>query len=497
MKTGIRPRLVTVLIIVLSLVVAAAAQIPDGDRLPYSGGLLVGRAIASGQMQRPDHSVPDAFAIKPPTVTCTPQPCVLPNIQVSPPPDTTPRNETTVVANPGNSQQLLSSANDYNCDNLTGLFVSTNGGSSFTETCMNVAAGYTGAGEPSVAYDLSSNKYIAGVQLDSLGNGAIAIQKNFGAASIAVPAFFAGGSADKPWLHVDTTSTSHYKNHLYISATQFDPSNNSEITVSHSANGGKSFTTVAVDAEQLYPIVDQFSDLAIGRDGAVYVSWMRCTANGPEGDCGHTTATLLISKSTDGGMTWSTESPIASAALTKDSCGAFFGCLPNTHEPVSEIPVIAIDNSSGPHAGTLYAAFYNWTGAYMVEEVAHSTDGGATWSKPVRVTPLTDKHDQFFNWMRVSSKGVLGVTWLDRRNDPANINYEAYAAFSTNGGVSFQTNKNLAKAPSNPLNDGFNGYFMGDYTGSSWYGEKLYFTSCDTSNGISCQDELYGYFNAP
>ena len=497
MKKSARPKFAMVVITILLLAVAAAAQIPDGDRLPYSGGLLVGRAIASGKMERPGHSDLAALASNETKVTCSPQPCVLPNVQISPPPDTNPRNETTIVVNPGNGQQLLSGANDYNCATLIGLFTSTNGGTSFTETCMKAATGYTGAGEPSVAYDLAGNKYITGIQLDSLGNGAVAIQKNSGAASIAVSAFFPGGSADKDWLQVDTSSTSPYKNHLYISATQFDPSNNSEITVSSSNNGGASFTTVPVDAEQLYPLVDQFSDLTIGRDGTVYVSWMRCLANSIQGDCGHTVATLLISKSTDGGMTWSAESTIATATLAKDSCGEFFGCLPNTHERVSEIPVIAIDKSSGPYAGTLYAAFYNWLNTYMVEEVAHSKDGGATWSTPVRVTPATDKHDQFFNWIHVSSKGVVGVTWLDRRNDPANIKYQAFAAFSTNGGVSFQANKNLASAPSNPLNDGFGGYFMGDYTGNAWYGTKLYVAACDTRNGTSCQDELYGYFNAP
>jgi hypothetical protein len=496
-KTSACPKFVMVVTTILLLAVAAAAQIPDGDRLPYSGGLLVARAIASGKMERPGQSALAAVASRPEIVTCSPQPCVLPNVQISPPPDTNPRNETTIVTNPGNSQLLLSGANDYGCPNLIGIFTSTNGGTSFTETCMNAAPGHTGAGEPSVAYDLAGNRYITGIQLDSVGNGNVAIQKNSGAASIAVSAFFAGGSADKDWLQVDTSINSPHKNHLYISATQFDPSNNSEITVSNSTNGGKSFTTVPVDAEQLYPTIDQFSDLTIGRNGTVYVSWMRCVATSIHGDCGSTVATLLISKSTDGGMTWSAESTIATATLAKDSCGEFFGCLPNTHERVSEIPVIAIDNSTGTHAGTLYAAFYNWTGAYMLEEVAHSKDGGATWSTPVRVTPATDNHDQFFNWLHVSSKGVVAVTWLDRRNDPANINYEAFAAFSTNGGVSFQANKKLASAMSNPLNDGFSGYFMGDYTGNSWYGTKLYVAACDTRNGTSCQDELYGYFNAP
>jgi hypothetical protein len=497
MKTSPCPKLALLAITLLSLVVGAAAQIPDGDRLPYSGGLLVGRAIASGKMERPGHSALAASATRQLTVNCSPQPCTLPNIQISPTPDTNPRNETAIVTNPSNSQQLLSSANDYSCATLIGLYTSTNGGTSFTKTCMKAAPGYTGAGEPSVAYDLQSNKYIAGIQLDSLGNGAVAIQKNSGAATIVVPALFSGGSVDKPWLQVDTNGSSPHKNHLYISATQFDPSNDSEITVSTSTNGGAKFTTVPVDAEQIYPIIDQFSDLAIAKNGTIYVSWMRCTANSVQSDCGHTVATLLISSSTDGGKTWSAETTIATPTLAKDSCGEFFGCLPNTHERVSEIPVIAIDNSTGTYAGTIYAAFYTLLNTYMEEEVAHSMDGGITWSKPVRVTPTSDKHDQFFNWIHVSSKGVVGVTWLDRRNDPANIDYEAYASFSTNGGVTFSTNKNLATAASNPLDDGFNGYFMGDYTGNSWYGTKLYMAACDTRNGATCQDELYGYYNAP
>ena len=78
---------------------------------------------------------------------------------------------------------------------------------------MKAAAGYTGAGEAGVAYDLQSNKYVTGIQLDSLGNGAVAIQKNSGAATIAVTAIFAGGSVDKDWLQVDTNAASPHKNH--------------------------------------------------------------------------------------------------------------------------------------------------------------------------------------------------------------------------------------------------------------------------------------------
>jgi hypothetical protein len=99
-----------------------------------------------------------------------------------------------------------------------------------------------------------------------------------------------------------------------------------------------------VDATQIFPNVDTFTDLAIGTDGAVYVSWMRCTANGPNGDCGDTTATFYFAKSTDGGNTWSAPTKIVSAHLAPDpNFCCFYGALPNTDERMSDIPVIAMN----------------------------------------------------------------------------------------------------------------------------------------------------------
>jgi hypothetical protein len=219
---------------------------------------------------------------------------------------------------------------------------------------------------------------------------------------------------------------------------------------------------------------------------------MRCTANGPTGDCGGATATLLLSKSTDGGNTWTAPATIAQVNLAPDTCVAFYGCLPNTSERVSEIPVIDISN--GPvHAGRLYAAFYNWTGTFMQVQVAASSDGGNTWGAAVPVAPASDTHDQFFPWLSVNSQGVVGVTWLDRRDDPNNVSYEAFATTSSSGGIAFTPNRQISTAPSNPSNDGFGGRFMGDYTGNAWVGKTLYASWSDTRMGSATQDEVGGF----
>jgi Neuraminidase (sialidase) len=288
---------------------------------------------------------------------------------------------------------------------------------------------------------------------------------------------------------VDTNANSPFKNALYVSVTQFAFNNNSEISVSHSIDGGNTWSTVAVDTQQTFPKVDQFSDLAVGADGAVYVNWLRCRANGPSGDCGGTTANLMFSKSTDGGVTWSTPIVATTTALVTDPgfC-CFYGQLPNTSERVSNIPANAVRGSGA--TARVSMVYYDWTGTQMQVKVATSNDGGTTWGAGVRAN-TSNAGDQFFPWLNVAKNGRLGVTWLDRRNDPANLKYQPFFAFSNNGGTSFSNSHALSSTPSDPTNDGFGGGFMGDYTGNAWNGKALYASWMDTRSG-TCQDEVGG-----
>lgn len=450
---------------------------------PLSTSVLVAQGIHNGTIRLNGHGPAAGVS---PDLKCKPTPCALKNRQVSQ--GTQPNNETPIVANPKNNKQLLTGANDYNCPNTQGFYSSNNAGKKWSLFCMQNLAGQFGEGDPGVGYDLNGNSYITGIDSPNGNTGEIIFQKSsnnggsWSAPAIAVNPFFSGGLTDKEWLQIDTNAGSPHANALYISVTQFAPNNNSTITVAHSTNGGSTWSNVQVDTTQVFPNVDQFSDLAVGKDGTVYVTWMRCTANGPTGDCGGTTANEWFSKSTDGGSTWSAATKIANVKLVTDSCNcAFYGNLPNTSERISNIPAVDVDNSSGANSGNLYTVFYNFTGTQMQVEVSTSTNGGSTWSAPVRVT--TAANDEFLPWLTVSPTGVVGATWMDRRNDPSNVNYEEFGALSTNGS-SFGTNFQLASQPSNPFNDGFGGAFIGDYTGNYWASKTLYAVWTDTRNGI-------------
>jgi hypothetical protein len=480
-----RVRFVATLTTLLLVTPLVFAQLDNTK--PFSGGVLAARAFRAGKL------VPQGGGTlqNPPGLTCSPAPCVLTPTRASE--GGQPANENPVAVNPRNPQQLLSGANDYNCSNIQGWYASSDGGATWNHTC---SPGSGGEGDPIVGYDLNNRAYAGGIQN---GNIILSSSTDNGAhwgSPIKVTGPLLGYLADKPWLEVDTTPGSPNQNALYISTTQFASNSDSEIAVSRSTDGGATWKTVAVDTRQTFPAVDQFSDLAVGADGTVYVSWQRCVANGPSGDCGGTTATYVLSKSNDGGATWSSPVTIGTATLTPDPqfC-CFYGALPVTNfERVSNIPSVAAFGSG--LSAKVYASFYNWTGSQMQVLVATSIDGGNTFSSPVRVTN-SNNGDEFFQWVNVNRSGRVSVTWLDRRNDPQNVQYQPFAALGTPTG--FGPSSPLTSSLSNPNNDGFGGFFMGDYRTHVWAGggpgQNAFIDAVwmDTTTGTNnCQDEFGG-----
>lgn len=448
---------------------------------PISGGVLAARAYRAGLLQPVGGN---GLAGGGEILTCSPTPCALPNVQASG--GGQPVNEDPIATNLKNPKQMLSGGNDYNCSNIQGFYSSSDGGTTWTRTC---SPGSGGEGDPIVGYDLKNIAYAGGIQNSNVVLFSSTDNGHTWGTPVIVTTPLLGSLADKPWLEVDTNPHSPFVNSLYVSVTQFDGSSDSEISVSHSNDSGKTWTTKVVDTKQIYPTsVDQFSDLAVGADGTVYVSWQRCPANGPTGDCGGTVAKMLLSKSTDGGNTWSSPVTVASPTLVPDSCGcAFYGSLPHTSERVSNIATNAVFGSGA--TAKVYVSFYSWSSSQMQVFVAASTDGGSTFGTPTRVTN-SNKGDEFFQWVNVAANGGVGVTWLDRRKDPSNLSYQPYAAISSNGGSSFKSGP-LSTTMSNPLNDGFGGGFMGDYRCHVFNGRTMLAVWMDMRTNTS-QDEVGG-----
>jgi hypothetical protein len=446
------------------------------DKSPLSSSVLMARAIKQGKIILPGGGSA--------ANSLSPNATILPNVRAAGN-GTQPTNENPLTADPTTPSHLLSGANDYNCSALQGFYSSDDSGAHWRSHCLPVV-GAGGCGDPDVAYDTLGNSYILGIGDCNGFTGSIVLSKsnnngvNWTPPRVVIRPLFSGGITDKEWTEVDHSATSPFKDSIYTSITQFDSSSNSAISVSISRDGGQTFTTKQVDQKQIFPnSVDQFSDLAIAADGTIYVSWIRCPWNsGPTGDCGSTVAKLLVSKSTDGGMTWSAPVQIAQAKLAADTSGCGYGCFPGTGERVSDIPAIDVDDSTGK----LWVGFYNNIGGTLTAFLTSSSDGGATWSTPAQVG---SSGNQGWIWTASNDAGGVAVSFLQ---SGAPGSYVAAVALTKNGTTFNRMKTSTTPQPMLFANDGQGGFFIGDYTGGIWTGNTYHQSWMDTRNGSTSQD---------
>ena len=72
---------------------------------------------------------------------------------------------------------------------------------------------------------------------------------------------------------------------------------------------------------------------------------------------------------------------------------------------------------------------------------ARSTNGGSTWSNPIRVNDdLSISNWQWLGTMSVAPNGRIDAIWLDTRNDPGGYDSELFYAYSDDGGATFSPN---------------------------------------------------------
>ncbi len=141
-----------------------------------------------------------------PAITCSPSPCVLPNVQASE--GDQPVNSTPIVANPNNGNDLLTGSIDDNCASNLGFFASSDRGTTWNHTCMNTLDGASAGGDPGVGYDLNNVAYITGI--NSFGSGGVVVfeKSTDNGLTWSAPTEAAnnilGGLIDRDWLRVDT-----------------------------------------------------------------------------------------------------------------------------------------------------------------------------------------------------------------------------------------------------------------------------------------------------
>ena len=243
-----------------------------------------------------------------------------------------------------------------------------------------------------------------------------------------IPAY--GG--DKAWIAIDRTDGIGYGN-FYAAWDYAGCCGDNWFT--RSADGGMTFDYPAPIPQQ--PIWGQ---VAVGPDGAVYVTGRRASTN----------EQFVVVRSL------SVQDPAAPLGFDL-ATAVYLGGVHRYYLQYGPNPgglhgnvCIAADHSGGPTHGNLYIlASVDPPGADPMDVMlVRSTDGGVTWSSPVRVNddPPGTNAWQWFGTMSVAPSGRIDVVWADTRNDPGGYDSELYYSFSADGGVTWSPNEVLTPA---------------------------------------------------
>ncbi len=332
--------------------------------------------------------------------------------------------------------------------------------------------------------------------------------------------------ASDPWVSIGPDGTA------YAVSISFNASNHSNsVAAAVSRNGGMTWTNLSVLIADNAPTTQFFNDKeSVTADpvhaGTAYAVWDRLESpNGNPYANMHTAAfrgPAYFSKTTDGGLTWrppqvivnlpSRQQTIGNQIVVDRTTGTlydFFDLIrppfnitafkvafikstdqgntwtkpqviadlrtvfvtdPNTGQAIRTgdiIPEAAID----PANGHLYVVWQDSRfngGQYDEVALSTSSDGGETWSAPIRVNTPTGR-PAFTPMVKVSANGTVGVTYYDFRNlsagNTTTLPTDYWFTSSTDDGSSFGDEAHLAGPFDMLTAPNAGGFFVGDYEG--------------------------------
>ena len=379
------------------------------------------------------------------------------------------KEEPTIAVNPKNPSQVVA-AFQFPAD----VAYSQDSGRTFAPSSGTATPEWKGGtGDVVLTFDAHGVAYLCNIGFDSQGSeyywghgsgrSAVMVRRSLdggktwepkGVAVNMPPVTANTPFQDQARIFADIGPKSPYVGNLYIGWIEWRL-DSSVILFSRSTDGAKTWSPAMRISTQAGLPRDGNGDVVgftgtVGSNGTIYATW----------DRGHE---IQFTTSRDGGRTFAPSRSII------ETGPPYMGAIPDLGPVFGAMgmPGVGVD----PHGAAIYVSWSDYTNGDIDVFFSRSTNGGRTWSPPMRVNsdPVHNGADQFFQWMAVDPiTGAIYLQFYDRRDDPRDRKTGVTLARSTDGGRTF-TNYAWTSAA-------FDGHDvrLGDYMWLTAYDNRVY-----------------------
>ncbi len=397
---------------------------------------------------------------------------------------TSPRSESAITINPNAPTQILAASNSISSAGTQAMFYSSNSGATWGQTALSLTTGDSFHSDPTADWTSNGNAWSLTIGINSSGTTLkMRSYKSTTAGSTwAFDATFSGTqkATDKEMLWVDHSATSSFKDNLYACWH-----NNNVGYVNRRTSTGWGTPIKVTGTESTGTPIG--CDIRTNSAGDVFAFWpttgnskivvAKSTNGGASWGAGKVAATTFDSY--DIGI----PSMDSRRALIYTSGAAYkSGTTNNVYVSWVDQTGVSGCNSPANEPGSNAASTCK-SRVWFVR----STDGGTTWGTPIMINNQASKNDQFNQWLAVDpNNGKIGVMYYDTVNSTTRLKTDVYYQSSSDGGVTWSTPLKVTTAQTDETVAGADsGNQYGDYNGLSGYLGKFLPSWTDRRNNAS------------